>query len=399
MHKGTGDGAALNSESGLVSVWHMDEGSGTGISDSKGSNGGTIVGDAAWVDSTAPIASTTGLTNVRAVWAAVNQNASAQLDVGASVSGDDRAVFGHNNGDLADTDDAPTGIDRRWQRVWTFDVVGPVNDATFTFTVPDTHITDKNEMRLLESDSATDFSSATVVGTPVTSGELTEMQFTGVSISNGKSYTIASTIEDNPLPVEMSVFTATNTENGVLLFWRTETEINNVGFGVYRSEEKDGDYVKVGFVEGAGNLGMPIDYTFTDKKVEAGKTYFYFLESLDVAGRKDRLEVIKVVVLPVSAPKEFRLLQNYPNPFNPETWIPYELSEDAIVTVSIYNAEGHLVRQLDLGNQKTGSYISKVKAAYWNGKDEAGQIVSNGLYFYTLQAGDFQATRRMVIVK
>jgi hypothetical protein len=254
-------------------------------------------------------------------------------------------------------------------------------------------------MRLLESDSATDFSSATVVGTPVTSGVLTEMQFTSVPISNGKSYTIASVIEDNPLAVTMSAFTATNTENGILLFWRTETEINNVGFGVYRSEEKDGDYVKVGFVEGAGNWGMPIDYNFTDEKVEAGKTYFYFLESLDVAGKKESLEVIKVVIPPASAPKEFRLLQNYPNPFNPETWIPYELSKDAIVTVRIYNAEGHLVRQLDLGNQKAGSYISKVEAAYWNGKDESGQIVSNGLYFYTLQAGDFQATRRMVIVK
>jgi len=108
--------------------------------------------------------------------------------------------------------------------------------------------------------------------------------------------------------------------------------------------------------------------------------------------------------------KKDRLLQNYPNPFNPETWIPYRLSQDGHVVISIYNVEGQLVRLLNLGKQSAGVYVTKDKATYWNGKDSLGKKVASGVYFYTLQverqrnpAGkgtdNFTATRRLVIVK
>jgi len=100
-----------------------------------------------------------------------------------------------------------------------------------------------------------------------------------------------------------------------------------------------------------------------------------------------------------SIPKENRLFNNYPNPFNPETWLPYQLATDTTVTIRIYDVKGQLVRQLDLGSQKAGSYLDKGNAAYWDGKDQTGQAVSSGIYFYTLKAGDFHATRRMVILK
>ena len=93
------------------------------------------------------------------------------------------------------------------------------------------------------------------------------------------------------------------------------------------------------------------------------------------------------------------LAQNYPNPFNPETWIPYQLSEPANVTVSLYAADGKLVRTLALGHQAIGVYESRARAAYWDGKNDLGEQVSSGVYFYTLSAGDFTATRRMVIRK
>jgi len=93
------------------------------------------------------------------------------------------------------------------------------------------------------------------------------------------------------------------------------------------------------------------------------------------------------------------LLQNFPNPFNPETWMPYALAAESPVTVDIYDAKGQLVRQLKLGVQTPGVYLSRENAAYWNGKDQLGNPVSGGVYFYTLTAGDFQATRRMVILK
>ena len=98
-------------------------------------------------------------------------------------------------------------------------------------------------------------------------------------------------------------------------------------------------------------------------------------------------------------PSETKLLLNYPNPFNPETWIPYQLSASADVSVSIYAVDGCLVRRLDLGHQTAGIYQSKSRAAYWDGRNSFGERVASGLYFYTLTAGDFTATRKMLIRK
>ena len=101
--------------------------------------------------------------------------------------------------------------------------------------------------------------------------------------------------------------------------------------------------------------------------------------------------------LPV--PKETVLLANYPNPFNPETWIPYQLSETAEVTVTIHASDGKLVRTLELGQLPAGIYQNRSRAAYWDGRNAQGESVASGVYFYTLTAGDFKATRKMVIRK
>ena len=98
-------------------------------------------------------------------------------------------------------------------------------------------------------------------------------------------------------------------------------------------------------------------------------------------------------------PKETVLLPNYPNPFNPETWIPYQLSEPVAVDITIYSADGQLVRRLSFGDQSAGRYESRSRAAYWDGRNETGELVASGLYFYTLTAGDFSATRKMLIRK
>ena len=90
---------------------------------------------------------------------------------------------------------------------------------------------------------------------------------------------------------------------------------------------------------------------------------------------------------------ETKLLPNYPNPFNPETWIPYQLAEAARVQIRIYDVVGHLVRELDLGTKLAGSYLSKPQAAYWDGGNDMGEAVSSGVYFYTLEAGDYRRTR------
>ena len=101
----------------------------------------------------------------------------------------------------------------------------------------------------------------------------------------------------------------------------------------------------------------------------------------------------------VSAPAETVLLPNYPNPFNPETWIPYRLKRECAPTIHIYNQMGTLIRTLPLGVQKPGDYLSRKEAAYWDGRNELGQTVANGVYFYSLSAGDFTATRKMLVGK
>ncbi|RKU18377.1 hypothetical protein C6501_02825 [Candidatus Poribacteria bacterium] len=104
-------------------------------------------------------------------------------------------------------------------------------------------------------------------------------------------------------------------------------------------------------------------------------------------------------LLAVHTPQKTALLANYPNPFNPETWIPYQLAKPADVTLHIYAADGKLVRTLALGHQAVGKYHDRNRAAHWDGKNDVGESVASGVYFYTLTAGDFSATRKMLIRK
>ena len=98
-------------------------------------------------------------------------------------------------------------------------------------------------------------------------------------------------------------------------------------------------------------------------------------------------------------PTETSLLSNYPNPFNPETWIPYQLVTPAEVRIEIYSVDGKLIRTLELGQLPAGVYADKTRAAYWDGRNGLGEAVASGVYFYTLKAGDFSATKKMLVMK
>jgi len=140
--------------------------------------------------------------------------------------------------------------------------------------------------------------------------------------------------------------------------------------------------------------GDEIEITAMDKDCRfAVMTVTYALTEHEIS------DYLLFMPLHLSLPKTFALLPNYPNPFNPETWIPYHLADNSPVTISIYNSKGQLIRTIGLGNKPAGVYIAKDKAAYWDGRDNAGETVSSDLYFYTLEAGKFRSTRKMVIVK
>ena len=104
-------------------------------------------------------------------------------------------------------------------------------------------------------------------------------------------------------------------------------------------------------------------------------------------------------LLTLIRPTATALLPNYPNPFNPETWIPYQLATPAEVTLTIYDMNGGAVRRLEVGHQQAGLYRNRTRALHWDGRNGRGESVANGLYFYTLKAGEFTATRKMLIRK
>ena len=130
-----------------------------------------------------------------------------------------------------------------------------------------------------------------------------------------------------------------------------------------------------------------------------GKWYIYSSGQVNMAPAAMPAERIPPPLQSAAGVLQTRLLQNYPGPFNPETWIPYELANDANVSIDIYDLGGGLVRTIAVGDKPRGSYVERPKAVYWNGKDDTGQSVASGVYFYTLRTDDFSQTRRLVILK
>ena len=137
--------------------------------------------------------------------------------------------------------------------------------------------------------------------------------------------------------------------------------------------------------------------TLTAVEVQGWLTDARALEVKDIIMKRGFMVLEQLLV--ALTPRETELLANYPNPFNPETWIPYRLAEDAFVTLTIYNLSGQIVRTLDVGHQIAAVYENRSEAIYWDGRNGLGEQVASGVYFYHLSAGDYSATRKMLILK
>ncbi len=186
-------------------------------------------------------------------------------------------------------------------------------------------------------------------------------------------------------PVELSSFTAKLRENEIELNWRTQTETNNFGFDILR-KFNDGDFEKIGFVEGSGSSNAPREYNFIDKINKFG-TYSYKLKQIDADGSIKYSEVIEVSVI---SPEKFELMQNYPNPFNPSTTIQYIIPERGVkVTLKVFDIAGREVSTLIDEFQNAGNYSVEFDA----------RNLPSGVYFYTLRAGSFVATKKMLLLK
>ena len=127
-----------------------------------------------------------------------------------------------------------------------------------------------------------------------------------------------------------------------------------------------------------------------------GKWYIYSSGQVSMAPSMTRFPPAEITSLDIL---ETRLLNNYPDPFNPETWIPFELARDSNVSIDIYDTNGGIVRSIAVGSKPRGKYIDQGKAVHWDGRNNNGENVASGVYFYTLYADGFSQTRRMVILK
>ncbi len=198
-----------------------------------------------------------------------------------------------------------------------------------------------------------------------------------------------------PLPVELASFAATAGDRVVTLSWETRSELNNLGFQIYRRVE-DGEFVRIDseMIPGAGTSEDLHSYRYVDRGLRNGATYSYQIAAVDFGGNV-RMHDLVVSATPIAVlPTTFALSQNYPNPFNPNTEIKYQLPEDSRVVLKIHNVMGQEVATLVNADLKAGYYT-----ATWNARDSRGAEVSAGIYFCTMKAGEFSKTRKMVLIK
>ncbi|OQY71329.1 MAG: hypothetical protein B6D44_13180 [Ignavibacteriales bacterium UTCHB2] len=198
------------------------------------------------------------------------------------------------------------------------------------------------------------------------------------------------------IPVELTGFTATANNGSVELNWTTATELNNSGFEVERSVDKN-NFEKIGFVPGFGTTSEKRSYSFVDNKVSNGK-YFYKLKQIDLDGSYKYSDIVEANVVQLLT---YSLEQNYPNPFNPTTKIKFTIPdvalsgvEGSLVSLKVYDVLGNEVATLVNEYKPAGSYEVE-----FNGHSDGGQNLSSGIYFYTLQSGSFFQTRKMILMK
>lgn len=207
--------------------------------------------------------------------------------------------------------------------------------------------------------------------------------YTANSGSQG-NFSIVRITADDPIPVELTSFTASVYGNNVILQWTTATELNNSGFEVER-RTKDTNYETLGFVAGSGTTTEQRSYIFNDVKVPDGK-YIYRLKQIDFSGQFNFSYEIEVEVI---TPAVYALEQNYPNPFNPSTTINYSIAEASVVKIAIYNLLGQEVALPVNEFQEAGAH-----SITFNASD-----LTSGAYFYTIETPQFKQTRKMLLAK
>jgi len=189
----------------------------------------------------------------------------------------------------------------------------------------------------------------------------------------------------NPLPVELSSFISTVNGRNVSLDWSTASETNNSGFDIERSTGND-QWTRIGNVSGNGTTGSPKSYSFTDRGLSSGK-YNYRLKQIDYNGNFHFYELSNEIQIGI--PEKFELSQNYPNPFNPATNINYNIPADSKVSIKIF----------DMSGKEVSILVNEYKSAGYYSVNFNASALSSGVYFYSITADNFTATKKMMLIK
>jgi hypothetical protein len=188
------------------------------------------------------------------------------------------------------------------------------------------------------------------------------------------------------VPVELVSFAAEVFGGNVNLSWITATELNNYGFEVERRNAESAEWMNIGFVNGNGSTTETRYYSFSDNSVPVGK-YFYRLKQLDFSGSYEYSDEVEITVLKVL--NDFTLEQNYPNPFNPSTRIAFSIPNSSFVSLKVFDILGNEISTLVNRELTSGSYEVEF----------IGKEIPSGVYFYTITAGDFSRTLKMILSK
>ncbi|MCF6269929.1 MAG: T9SS type A sorting domain-containing protein [Melioribacteraceae bacterium] len=279
-----------------------------------------------------------------------------------------------------------------------YDIVPTTNvglNATFVFNYDDSELNSITELELELYNSTDGSASWVLMGGVVNTANNT---VTVGSIDGFSRFTLGGAAA---LPVELTAFTASISESGVSLIWTTATEVDNYGFEIQRASSREdgttpvqGDWSTLGFVEGHGNSNSPKEYSFVDTNplgadlTVAERIRSYRLKQIDTDGAYE-FSQIEGVEIPLLLPEEYMLHPNYPNPFNPATKISFSLPKNEKARLVIYDMLGKEIAELINEELESGKH-----EYIWNAVN-----ISTGVYFYSLQAGDFRSIKKMILLR
>ena len=223
----------------------------------------------------------------------------------------------------------------------------------------------------------------------------------GVRLTTGAYDYLNLTLTGSSLSVSLSSFQAIASADGITVEWVTESEVDNVGFYISRSNDGE-NYSRIsGLIYGSGNTSERHTYTFTDTDVVCCQLYWYKLEELDIYGKVTAISLITASLatsisdpyVPATA-SSFELHACYPNPFNPTTMIQFDLPRTMQVTLDIFDSQGRCIRSLVQGAVSAGTHV-----ATWDGTDASGNLLSSGTYFSVLRSGNQKKVGKLLLMK